>query len=145
MRDRFAVFPAIAKSPGRAAISFGRRRIYAADIPREKASAADFLLFHPLTVENNLAVVDFRQKNIIFVGSMLLAIIEIGEKRSTSKMIQKTRSLVVGKGANMGNVDKPWLGHSQMITNIMSARMKEIFMTQRKLAERTNGTQQYIS
>lgn len=76
---------------------------------------------------------------------MLLAIIEIGEKRSTSKMIQKTRSLVVGKGANMGNVDKPRPGHSQMIANIMYARMKEIFMTQRRLAARTNGTQQYIS
>ena len=71
----------------------------------------------------------FSAKNIIFVGSMVLAIIEIGEKRSTSKMVQKTRSLVGGQAVNMGKVAKPWLGHSQTIANIMSARMKEFGMT----------------
>ncbi len=58
-------------------------------------------------------------------------------------MVQKTRSLVGALAVNMGKVDKPWLGHSQTIANIMSARMKELGMTQRKLAEKTNGTQQY--
>ena len=45
----------------------------------------------------------------------------------------------------MGKEDKPWLNHSQTIANIMSARMKELGMTQRKLAEKMNCTQQYIS
>lgn len=76
---------------------------------------------------------------------MALAIIEIGNKRNTSKMIQGTKSLVGGTGANMGNEDKPWLSHSQTIANIMSARMKELGMTQKKLAEKMNCTQQYIS
>lgn len=76
---------------------------------------------------------------------MALAIIEIGNKRNTSKMIQETKSLVGGIGANMGKEDKPWLCHSQTIANIMSARMKELGMTQRKLAEKMNCTQQYIS
>lgn len=58
-------------------------------------------------------------------------------------MVQKTRSLVGGQAVNMGKVDKPWLGHSQTIANIMSARMTELGMTQRKLAEKMNGTQQY--
>lgn len=87
----------------------------------------------------------FSEKTIIFVGSMALAIIEIGNKRNTSKMIQETKSLVGGTGANMEKEDKPWLSHSQTIANIMSARMKELGMTQRKLAEKMNCTQQYIS
>lgn len=62
-----------------------------------------------------------------------------------SKMIQKLKSSVGGAGANMSKEEKPWLSHSQMIANIMSARMKELGMTQKKLAEKMNCTQQYIS
>lgn len=76
---------------------------------------------------------------------MALATIRIGNKRNTSKMIQETKSLTGGAGASMGKEDKPWLSHSQTIANIMSARMKELGMTQRKLAEKMNCTQQYIS
>lgn len=60
-------------------------------------------------------------------------------------MIEETKSLVGGNRANVGKEDKPWLGHSQTIANIMSARMKELGMTQRKLAEKMNCTQQYVS
>lgn len=45
----------------------------------------------------------------------------------------------------MSQEEKPWFNHSQMIANIMSARMKELGMTQKMLAEKMNCTQQYIS
>lgn len=45
----------------------------------------------------------------------------------------------------MSQEEKPWFNHSQMIANIMSARMKEFGMTQKMLAEKMNCTQQYIS
>ncbi len=45
----------------------------------------------------------------------------------------------------MSQEEKPWFNHSQMIANIMSARMKELGMTQKILAEKMNCTQQYIS
>ena len=62
-----------------------------------------------------------------------------------SKMIQEPKSSVSGARANMSKEEKPWLGHSQMIANIMSARMKELGMTQKKLTEKMNCIQQYIS
>lgn len=45
----------------------------------------------------------------------------------------------------MSQEEKPWFNHSQMIANIMSARMKELGMIQKMLAEKMNCTQQYIS
>ena len=45
----------------------------------------------------------------------------------------------------MSQEEKPWLNHSQMIANTMSARMKELGMTQKMLAEKMNCAQQYIS
>ena len=45
----------------------------------------------------------------------------------------------------MSQEEKTWFNHSQMIANIMSARMKELGMTQKMLAEKMNCTQQYIS
>ena len=45
----------------------------------------------------------------------------------------------------MSQEEKPWFNHSQMIANIMSARMKELGMTQKMLAEKMNCTQQYVS
>lgn len=45
----------------------------------------------------------------------------------------------------MSQEEKTWFNHSQMIANIMSARMKELGMTQKILAEKMNCTQQYIS
>ena len=45
----------------------------------------------------------------------------------------------------MSQEEKSWFYHSQMIANIMSARMKELGMTQKILAEKMNCTQQYIS
>ena len=45
----------------------------------------------------------------------------------------------------MSQEEKSWFNHSQMIANIMSARMKELGMTQKMLAEKMNCTQQYIS
>lgn len=45
----------------------------------------------------------------------------------------------------MSQEGKSWFNHSQMIANIMSARMKELGMTQKILAEKMNCTQQYIS
>ena len=45
----------------------------------------------------------------------------------------------------MSQEEKPWFNHSQMIATIMSARMKELGMTQKMLAEKMNCTQQYIS
>lgn len=45
----------------------------------------------------------------------------------------------------MSQEEKSWFNHSQMIANIMSARMKELGMTQKILAEKMNCTQQYIS
>ena len=71
---------------------------------------------------------------------MVLTIIEIGNKRNTSKI--KTKSLVGGVEANWVIENKPWLSHSQTIANIMSMRMKEFGMTQKKQAEKMNCTQQ---
>lgn len=45
----------------------------------------------------------------------------------------------------MSQEEKSWFNHSQMIANIISARMKELGMTQKILAEKMNCTQQYIS
>lgn len=45
----------------------------------------------------------------------------------------------------MSQEEKSWFNHSQMIANIMSARMKELGMTQKILAEKMNCTQQYVS
>ena len=45
----------------------------------------------------------------------------------------------------MSQEEKSWFNHSQMIAYIMSARMKELRMTQKILAEKMNCTQQYIS
>ena len=45
----------------------------------------------------------------------------------------------------MSQEEITWFNHSQMIANIMSARMKELGMTQKMLAEKMNCTQQYIS
>lgn len=36
----------------------------------------------------------------------------------------------------MSQEEKPWFNHSQMIANIMSARMKDLGMTQKMLAEK---------
>ena len=60
-------------------------------------------------------------------------------------MIEETISPVRNKGAQMSQEEKPWFNHSQMIANIMSARMKDLGMTQKMLAEKMNCTQQYIS
>lgn len=45
----------------------------------------------------------------------------------------------------MSQEENSWLTHSQMIANTMSARMKELGMTQKMLASKMNCTQQYIS
>ena len=45
----------------------------------------------------------------------------------------------------MSQEEKPWFNHSHMIANIISARMKELGMTQKMLAEKMSCTQQYIS
>ena len=60
-------------------------------------------------------------------------------------MIKETTSPVQNIGAQMSQEEKPWFNHSQMIAKIMSARMKELGMTQKMLAEKMNCTQQYIS
>ena len=65
--------------------------------------------------------------------------------RNTSKMIKETISPVQNTGTQMSQEEKPWLNHSQMIANTMSARMKELGMTQKMLAEKMNCAQQYIS
>ncbi len=65
--------------------------------------------------------------------------------RNTSKMIKETISPVQNTGTQMSQEEKPWLNHSQMIANTMSARTKELGMTQKMLAEKMNCTQQYIS
>ena len=60
-------------------------------------------------------------------------------------MIKETKSPVQNAGTLIGQEEKSWLNHSQMIASIMSARMKELGMTQKMLAEKMNCTQQYIS
>ena len=65
--------------------------------------------------------------------------------RNTSKMIKETISPVQNTGTQMSQEEKPWLNHSQMIANTMSARTKELGMTQKMLAEKMNCAQQYIS
>ena len=60
-------------------------------------------------------------------------------------MIKEAISPVQNTGAQMSQEEKTWFNHSQMIANIMSARMKELGMTQKMLAEKMNCTQQYIS
>ena len=60
-------------------------------------------------------------------------------------MINEAISPVQNAEAQMSQEEKPWFNHSQMIANIMSARMKELGMTQKILAEKMNCTQQYIS
>ena len=69
----------------------------------------------------------------------------IGTKRNTSKMIKEALSPAQKAGTQMSQEEKPWFNHSQMIANIMSARMKELGMTQKMLAEKMSCTQQYIS
>ena len=76
---------------------------------------------------------------------MALTIIINGTMRNTSKMIKETISPVQNTGTQMSQEEKPWLNHSQMIANTMSARMKELGMTQKMLAEKMNCAQQYIS
>ena len=44
-------------------------------------------------------------------------------------MIKETISPVQNTGAQMSQEKKTWFYHSQMIANIMSARMKELGMT----------------
>ena len=60
-------------------------------------------------------------------------------------MINEAISPVQNAEAQMSQEEKTWFNHSQMIANIMSARMKELGMTQKMLAEKMNCTQQYIS
>ena len=60
-------------------------------------------------------------------------------------MIKETLSPAQKAGTQMSPEEKSWFNHSQMIANIMSARMKELGMTQKMLAEKMNCTQQYIS
>ena len=60
-------------------------------------------------------------------------------------MIKETISPVQNVETQMSQEEKSWFNHSQMIANIMSARMKELGMTQKILAEKMNCTQQYIS
>ena len=60
-------------------------------------------------------------------------------------MIKETISPIQNAGTQMSQEEKSWFNHSQMIANIMSARMKELGMTQKMLAEKMNCTQQYIS
>ena len=60
-------------------------------------------------------------------------------------MIKETLSPVQKAGTQMSQEEKSWFSHSQMIANIMFARMKELRMTQKMLAEKMNCTQQYIS
>ena len=60
-------------------------------------------------------------------------------------MIKEALSPAQKAGTQMSQEEKPWFSHSQMIANIMSARMKELGMTQKMLAEKMNCTQQYIS
>lgn len=60
-------------------------------------------------------------------------------------MIKETISPVQNAETQMSQEEKSWFNHSQMIANIMSARMKELGMTQKMLAEKMNCTQQYIS
>lgn len=60
-------------------------------------------------------------------------------------MIKETISPVQNAETQMSQEEKSWFNHSQMIANIMSARMKKLGMTQKILAEKMNCTQQYIS
>lgn len=60
-------------------------------------------------------------------------------------MIKETIYPVQNAETQMSQEEKSWFNHSQMIANIMSARMKELGMTQKILAEKMNCTQQYIS
>ena len=60
-------------------------------------------------------------------------------------MIKETISPIQNAGTQMSQEEKSWFNHSQMIANIMSARMKKLGMTQKILAEKMNCTQQYIS
>ena len=60
-------------------------------------------------------------------------------------MIKETISPIQNAETQMSQEEKSWFNHSQMIANIMSARMKELGMTQKILAEKMNCTQQYIS
>ena len=60
-------------------------------------------------------------------------------------MIKETISHIQNAETQIKKKKKSWFNHSQMIANIMSARMKELGMTQKILAEKMNCTQQYIS
>ena len=60
-------------------------------------------------------------------------------------MIKETISPIQNAETQMSQEEKSWFNHSQMIANIMSARMKELGMTQKILAKKMNCTQQYIS
>ncbi len=65
--------------------------------------------------------------------------------RDTSKMTKETIFSVQNERAQISQEEKSWLIYSQMIANIMSARMKELEMTQKMLAEKMNCSQQYVS
>lgn len=65
--------------------------------------------------------------------------------RDTSKMTKETIFPVQNERTQISQEEKSWLIYSQMIANIMSARMKELEMTQKMLAEKMNCSQQYVS
>ncbi len=60
-------------------------------------------------------------------------------------MTKETIFSVQNERAQISQEEKSWLIYSQMIANIMSARMKELEMTQKMLAEKMNCSQQYVS
>lgn len=65
--------------------------------------------------------------------------------RDTSKMAKETIFPIQNERTQISQEEKSWLIYSQMIANIMSARMKELEMTQKMLAEKMNCSQQYVS
>lgn len=60
-------------------------------------------------------------------------------------MTKETIFSVQNERAQISQEEKSWLIYSQIIANIMSARMKELEMTQKMLAEKMNCSQQYVS
>lgn len=60
-------------------------------------------------------------------------------------MTKETIFPVQNERTQISQEEKSWLIYSQMIANIMSARMKELEMTQKMLAEKMNCSQQYVS
>lgn len=60
-------------------------------------------------------------------------------------MAKETIFPIQNERTQISQEEKSWLIYSQMIANIMSARMKELEMTQKMLAEKMNCSQQYVS